>query len=69
MKLIPFRIKRSDIDRLIHNLQHLKKMCDKQDNPRLVSVNLLEAKSDKKILGVFPQKHYRVVVSIDRMNQ
>ena len=70
MKLAQFTIKRNEIDRLIHNLQHLKKMCDKQDNPRYVAVNLLQSITAKKLFGFIPiQDQLRVVVKIDRQNQ
>lgn len=69
MKIAKFTIKRSDIDRLIHNLQHLKKMADNQKNPRFVAVNLLENKKVKKFLWIFPmQEQIRVVVKVDRMH-
>ena len=71
MRVANFVIKRSDIDRLIYALQHLKKMCDKQDNKmRFVAVNLLENQTVKKFLGIFPTtEQLRVVVKVDRMNQ
>ena len=69
MKLAQFTIKRSDIDRLINNLQHLKKMCDKQDSPRFVAVNLLENRWTKKRFWIFPTTQpMRVVVKVDREN-
>ena len=69
MKIASFTIKRGDIDRLINNLQHLKKMCDKQANVRFVAVNLLENRQVKKIWGIIPiQEQLRVVVKIDRSN-
>lgn len=67
MKIAKFTVKRSDIDQLIYNLQHLKKMADNQHTVRYVAINFLENKEKRLFLKIFKQDaSLRVVVQIDR---